>query len=153
MMYSDSMRMGPHNSIMDSTLVYSNYVVLFANSLHLDRDQQVVRFDKWYAYANLSDREQRQLWDELLELRKEIMPSFKNSIEGRDLAMFPLSLVQRMVRFVQGVVLSLKGIEPAKSDVMNSLSGGELGGVSGFEWPLDEGPEDSDEEMEEGGEA
>lgn len=148
-MFSDSMRMGPHNSIMDSTLVASNYVLLFANALHFDQDRGEVRFDKWFAYADLQRSTQKQLWEELLELRKEVMPSFKNSIEGRDLATFPERLGQRMVRFVQGEVVSLKGIEPSKNDVLVEMQGAQLAAVSRFEWPLDEGPEDSDEEMEE----
>merc|ERR1712218_359930 len=114
MMYSDSMRMGQHNSIMDSSLVSSNYALLFSNGLSLDRNKWEVRFDKWYAYADEKDSDR---YAELLELRRLVMPAFKESIEGRDLALFPLELRDRMVAFVRGKPFGLRGIEAVQKGV------------------------------------
>ncbi|CAJ1424341.1 unnamed protein product, partial [Effrenium voratum] len=50
MVFSDSMKMGRFNSIMDSSLVFSPFVLLFANALMIDEKKNEIRFDKWYAY-------------------------------------------------------------------------------------------------------
>eukprot|EP00439_Symbiodinium_sp_Y106_P025590 s6038_g3.t1 len=73
MVFSDSMKMGRFNSIMDSSLVFSPFVLLFANALMVDEKKNEIRFDKWYAYI------QQGPWvKELLYLRSQVMPQFKD---------------------------------------------------------------------------
>merc|ERR1712151_35832 len=50
MVFSDSMKMGRFNSIMDSSLVFSPFVLLFANALMIDEKKNEIRFDRWYAF-------------------------------------------------------------------------------------------------------
>ncbi|CAD7930005.1 unnamed protein product [Amoebophrya sp. A25] len=141
MAYCDSMKMGPHNSIMDSSLVTSNYVLLFANHLYVDRVRKTVRFDKWKAEVDdLRD------FDEILHLRKEIMPEFKDAIEGRDLSTFPESLTKRMISFVSGRVIALRNIDTTKSSIYDELPEGQWDQLSLFEWPQDDGPDDDEDE-------
>jgi len=145
MVYSDSMKMGPHNSIMDSTLVQSNYILLFCNQLFVDRVKKTVRFDKWKADVDhLGD------FDEVLKLRKEIMPMIRESIASRDLSVFPESLTQRMIKFVTGRVISLKNIDAVKTKIYDELPENMWDQLSHFEWPQDDGPgsDEEDEEME-----
>merc|ERR1712113_1211635 len=86
MVFSDSMRMGQHNSIMDSSLVSNRYVLLFANSLAINWQKKEIRFDRWW--AQIEERE-REDFDLLLELRRNVLPKFHEAIKGRDLAIFP----------------------------------------------------------------
>eukprot|EP00392_Amoebophrya_sp_AT5.2_P011818 g11908.t1 len=144
MAYSDSMKMGPHNSIMDSTMVTSNYALLFCNCLFVDRVKKEVRFDKWRAKVDDLSR-----FDEILGLRREIMPAFKDAIEARDLSTFPESLTKRMIAFCTGPVVPLKGIDAGKVSVYDDIANNLRDQLSFFNWPQDDGvEEDEDQEME-----
>merc|ERR1719262_957107 len=94
MVFSDAMKMGRFNSIMDSSLIFSPFVMLMANGLMIDEKKGEIRFDRWYAYC------EKGPWQrELLDLRAQVMPKFKEAIEGRDLAAFPRQLVHRIADF------------------------------------------------------
>merc|ERR1719217_1042123 len=96
MIFSDSMKMGGRfNSIMDSTLVFSNFVLLFADVLMVDEQKNEVRFDHWYACMDAKS----PAVQELFTLRAKIIPKFKDAIEGRDLSLFPKELTSRMIAF------------------------------------------------------
>ncbi|CAE7794094.1 unnamed protein product [Symbiodinium sp. CCMP2592] len=96
MVFSDSMKMGRFNSIMDSSLVFSPFVLLFANALMVDEKKNEIRFDKWYAYI------QQGPWvKELLYLRSQVMPQFKDAMEARNISDFPRELVARMTDFLR----------------------------------------------------
>merc|ERR1712113_138522 len=80
MVFSDSMKMGRFNSIMDSSLCWSPFVLLFAHALMIDEKKGEIRFDNWYAYV------EKGPWiKELLDLRSNVMPQFKEAMETRDL--------------------------------------------------------------------
>ncbi|CAD7923602.1 unnamed protein product [Amoebophrya sp. A120] len=143
MMYSDSMKMGPHNSIMDSSFVSANHALLFANVVFVDRVTKVVRFDKWKANID-----HLQSMDEVLKLRREIMPAFHECIRGRDLSSFPEELTARMIKFVSGPVVKLQNIDITKSNVRHDVPKEQLDQLSVFDWPEDEGPADDDDEDE-----
>ena len=87
------MKMGRFNSIMDSSLVMSNFVLLFANNLLYQKQQESVFFDKWQAYTKL---DQHPDWNELLRLRKKFMPAFANCLTERDIGVFPKNLVDEV---------------------------------------------------------
>merc|ERR1719379_451677 len=52
MVFSDAMKMGRFNSIMDSSLIFSPFVLLFANALIINEQKGEIRFDRWYAYCD-----------------------------------------------------------------------------------------------------
>merc|ERR1711879_832838 len=142
MVFSDSMKMGRFNSIMDSSLVFSPFVLLFADAVMIDEKKGEIRFDKWYAYI------EKGYWiEDLLDLRKEVMPQFKEAIESRDLSTFPLDTVQRIVEFVKQRPVQLKGIEPMRKHIDEEVQAPAMRKhLSKFEWPEDLGEDDDEEE-------
>eukprot|EP00913_Durusdinium_trenchii_P016785 g15775.t1 len=142
MVFSDSMKMGRFNSIMDSSLVFSPFVLLFANAVMIDEKKGEIRFDKWYAYIQAGP------WiKELLFLRSKVMPQFKEAIESRDLSSFPMELVQRMTDFLKQRPIRLDKIEAANRSIDEEVTGAARKHLSTFEWPEDLG-EDEEEEDE-----
>ncbi|CAK9026608.1 unnamed protein product [Durusdinium trenchii] len=118
MVFSDSMKMGRFNSIMDSSLVFSPFVLLFANAVMIDEKKGEIRFDKWYAYIQAGP------WiKELLFLRSKVMPQFKEAIESRDLSSFPMELVQRMTDFLKQRPIRLDKIEAANRSIDEEVTG------------------------------
>jgi len=141
MCFSDSMKMGRFNSIMDSSLVFSPFVLLFANALLIDDKKGEIRFDKWYAYI------EKGPWiQELLQLRSEVMYQFKEAIEGRDLSTFPLDLVARIAKFCKQMPIKLKGIEAVPRSIEEEVTGANRKNLSMFEWPEDLGGDDEEDE-------
>eukprot|EP00931_Biecheleriopsis_adriatica_P075835 TRINITY_DN49613_c0_g1_i1.p1 TRINITY_DN49613_c0_g1~~TRINITY_DN49613_c0_g1_i1.p1 ORF type:complete len:1078 (+),score=294.15 TRINITY_DN49613_c0_g1_i1:93-3326(+) len=142
MVFSDSMKMGRFNSIMDSSLVFSPFVLLFANALMIDEKKNEIRFDKWYAYI------QQGPWvKELLYLRGQVMPAFKEAIESRELSNFPRELVQRMVDFLRQRPIKLDKIEAVSRPIEQEVTGAARKHLSMFEWPEDLGEEEEDDEQ------
>jgi len=136
MIYSDSMKMGaPKAQIMDSTLVFSHFVLLFAHALYLDKNRQEVHFDCWRAKVD----PRQPAWDRLLELRAEVLPAFKAAIEGRDLSLFPRELTKKMAEFVKGhpSQMQLKQVEVRRCSILEDISGSARRNLSVFEWPTD----------------
>jgi len=141
MVFSDSMKMGRFNSIMDSSLVFSPFVLLFANALMFDEKKKEVRFDKWYGYYETGP------WvDELLELRKEVMPQFHEAISSRDLSLFPRELCDRIAAFVKRPPISLRSVECVAKSIDEQVTGGARKNLSMFEWPFDDGMDEEDED-------
>lgn len=131
MIYSDAMKMGRFNSIMDSTVILSPYALLFAKALSIDRKKGEIRFDNFYAYCDSSAR-----WiDELLKLRDELLPRFQECIEERELSMFPRDLLDRMTDFVTQPPMALREISLLKTHVKDEPG---MKNVSMFKWPVDE---------------
>mmetsp|Transcript_41140 Transcript_41140/g.122950 ORF Transcript_41140/g.122950 Transcript_41140/m.122950 type:complete len:242 (+) Transcript_41140:1-726(+) len=143
MVFSDAMKMGRFNSIMDSSLVFSPFVLLFANALMIDDKKGEIRFDNWYAYIEKGPWQQ-----ELLSLRKAVLPSFREAIEGRDLSAFPQDLAQRVAQFCKQRPISLKSIEATKRSIDEEVTGPARSRLSIYEWPEDLGGEDDEEEGE-----
>lgn len=126
---------------MDSSLVFSPFVLLFANALMIDEKKGEIRFDRWYAFI------EKGPWiKELLALRGEIMPAFHEAISARDLSSFPRELVERVTSFCKQVPITLKGIEACKKSIDEEIVGGARKHLSIFEWPADDGMESEEEE-------
>jgi len=143
MIFSDSMKMGRYNSIMDSSLVFSPFVLLFANAVMIDEKKAPpeIRFDRWYAYIDKGP------WiKELMELRAEVMPQFKECIEGRDLAMFPPELTARIAKWCKQMPIKLKGIEACKKSIDEEVTGANRKNLSIYEWPEDLGEDEEEED-------
>jgi len=140
MVYSDSMVMGRGQSIMDSSLVLSPFVLLFSRALMIKGRE--VRFDRWWAEIDPND----SAWKELLELRKLVIPNFKEAIEGRDLSLFPKELTERMATFCMRPPIRLQKIEACRNPIDQEVSGAERKKLSMYEWPIDEGPGEDEEE-------
>lgn len=144
MVFSDSMRMGRFNSIMDSSLVFSPFVLLFADAVMIDPKQDAIRFDKWYATF-----EKGPWQEELLSLRAEVMPKFKEAIESRDLSVFPRELTRRIADFCKQMPIKLKNLEAVKKRIDEEVTGQARRHLSMYEWPEDLGEEEEEEEEEE----
>jgi len=142
MVYSDSMVMGRGHSIMDSSLVFSPFVLLFAKALMIDEKNSEIRFDRWWAKVNLRD----PVLKEILELRKEIMPRFKETIEGRDLSLFPKSLCERMAKVCMSAPIALDKIEPCPKSIDEEVTGQLRRHLSIYEWPVDDSVEDEEDQ-------
>mmetsp|Transcript_28676 Transcript_28676/g.66514 ORF Transcript_28676/g.66514 Transcript_28676/m.66514 type:complete len:1037 (+) Transcript_28676:142-3252(+) len=142
MAFSDAMKMGRFNSIMDSTLVFSPFVLLFANAVMMDEKKGEIRFDKWYAYY-----EKGPWTTELLKLRREVMPAFQECIQSRNLAAFPKDLVKRIANFCKSEPMNLTGLEPVARSIDEEVTGAARKHLSIFEWPADLG-EDEEEEQD-----
>lgn len=141
MVFSDAMKMGRFNSIMDSSLVFSPFILLFANAVMIDEKKGEIRFDRWYAYITMGP------WvEELTELRAEIMPRFKECIESRDISSFPPELVTRIADFCKQRPIPLKGIECVKRSIDEEVQGAARKHLSMYEWPEDLGVDDDEEE-------
>eukprot|EP00927_Polykrikos_kofoidii_P061750 TRINITY_DN56585_c0_g1_i1.p1 TRINITY_DN56585_c0_g1~~TRINITY_DN56585_c0_g1_i1.p1 ORF type:complete len:1077 (-),score=278.09 TRINITY_DN56585_c0_g1_i1:146-3376(-) len=141
MVFSDAMKMGRLNSIMDSSLVFSPFVLLFANSLMIDEKKGEIRFDKWYAFCEKGGWQK-----ELLDLRSQVMPQFKEALASRDISSFPIELVDRIAEFCKKVPIKLKQIEAVKKSIDVEVTGQARKHLSMFEWPEDLGEEEEDEE-------
>merc|ERR1719336_1798731 len=113
MIFSDSMVMGRGCSIMDSSLVFSPFVLLFAKALMIDEKKGEIRFDKWWASINTSD----PVVKELMNLRKRVLPKFKETVEGRDLSLFPSDLTRAMAQFCCKPPIGLKDIEAVPKSI------------------------------------
>jgi len=131
MVYSDSMVMGRGHSIMDSTLVFSPFILLFSNTIVINPQKGEIRFDRWKAAVQTND----PVLKELLELRQELLPTFKECIEGRDLSIFPRSLTQKMARLCIKAPITLNNVEPCPTAAGDDRS--LRGHFSAFEWPAD----------------
>jgi hypothetical protein len=141
MVFSDAMKMGRFNSIMDSSLIFSPFVLLMANALMIDEKKGEIRFDRWYAYCD------RGTWQrDLLDLRAQVMPKFKEAIECRDLAAFPRQLVHRVADFCKQVPrnIGLRSLEAVARSIDEEVTGPSRRYLSIFEWPEDLGEEDED---------
>jgi len=137
MTFSDSMKMGRYNSIMDSSLVFSPFVLLFAHAVLIDEKKGEIRFDKWGAYI------EKGPWiKELLDLRSLIMPAFLDSIENRDLSVFPRELTDRIAKFCKQSPIKLKGVEATAKSIEIEATGAQRKNLSIFEWPEDVGEEE-----------
>jgi len=143
MVFSDAMKMGRFNSIMDSSLVFSPFVLLFANALMIDEKKGEIRFDKWYAFAPKGPWQK-----DLLDLRKNVMQSFKEAIESRDLAAFPRELTQGIADFCKQVPISLNNIEAVKKSIDEEVTGAARRQLSIYEWPEDLGEDEEEDEAE-----
>jgi len=141
MVYSDSMVMGRGHSIMDSSLVFSPFVLLFAKALMVDEKKGEIRFDRWWATIDPRDPGVQ----ELIELRKVVMTTFKETIEGRDLSQFPAELTQRMAKFCMRPPIKLAKIEAMKASIDDEVTGQMRKQLSIFEWPIDEGNDDDED--------
>lgn len=144
MVFSDAMKMGRFNSIMDSSLVFSPFVLLFANALVIDEKKGEVRFDKWYAYI------EKGPWiEELMSLRKVLQPSFQDAIASRDLASFPKDLAFRVAAFCKQRPITLRSIEAVSRSIDEEITSGPARAhLSMYEWPEDLGADDEDEGAE-----
>lgn len=142
MVFSDSMKMGRFNSIMDSSLVFSPFVLLFATALMVDEKKGEIRFDKWYAYIQAGP------WiKELLDLRSKVMPAFKEAIESRDLSSFPRDLVARIADFVRQRPIKLDKLEVVARTIDEEVTGAARKHLSIYEWPEDLGAEEEEDEQ------
>mmetsp|Transcript_21701 Transcript_21701/g.48410 ORF Transcript_21701/g.48410 Transcript_21701/m.48410 type:complete len:240 (+) Transcript_21701:1-720(+) len=142
MVFSDSMKMGRFNSIMDSSLVFSPFVLLFAQALMIDEKKGEIRFDRWYAYIQTGS------WcKELLELRSQVLPQFKDAIESRDLSAFPRDLTDRIANFCCQTPIMLKGVEAVARTIDDEVTGPARKLLSHFEWPEDLGVDDEEDEQ------
>lgn len=141
MVFSDSMKMGRSNSIMDSSLVFSPFVLLFADALMIDEKKSEIRFDRWYAFI------EKGPWiQELLALRKEVMPAFCDAINSRDLSTFPRDLVDRICKWVRQRPIKLSKPEACRQSIDEEISGQRRKDLSIYEWPVDDGMDDEDED-------
>lgn len=141
MCFSDSMKMGRYNSIMDSSLVFSPFILLFANAVFVNHEKGEIRFDTWYAYI------EKGPWiKELMDLRAEVMLNFKEAIEGRDLSTFPRELTARIAKWCKQMPIKLKGIEAVARRIEDEVTGANRKNLSMFEWPEDLGLDDEEEE-------
>lgn len=139
MVFSDAMQMGRFNSIMDSSLVFSPFVLLFAKALMIDEKKGEIRFDKWFAGIEVGP------WiKELMDLRKTIMPAFKECIESRELAQFPQELCDRIAKWCCRTPIKLNKCEVASRHIDEEVTGQARKHLSIFEWPKDE-PVEEDE--------
>jgi len=142
MVFSDAMKMGKLSSIMDSSLVFSPFILLFANAVAINESKGEIRFDKWYAYIDKGAK-----WiPELLDLRNEVMPRFHDAIQARDLSVFPTALTRRIANFCKQAPMGLRGIEACSKSIDQELTGAARKSLSMFNWPEDLGPEDEEEE-------
>jgi HrpA-like RNA helicase len=140
MTFSDSMKMGRFNSIMDSSLVFSPFILLFANALIVNEQKGEIRFDRWYAYVNPGK------WiEELLDLRSQVMPAFAEAITSRDLSVFPRELIQRIAKFCKQTPIKLKDVQAVQLPINEEVTGAARKKLSMYEWEEDLG-EDEDEE-------
>jgi ATP-dependent RNA helicase DHX36 len=140
MIFSDSMKMGRYNSIMDSSLVYSPFVLLFANAVLINEQKGEIRFDKWGAYI------EKGPWiKELLDLRSKIMPAFLKSIEERDLSVFPEELTDRIAKFCRQTPIKLKGVEATAKSIEFEATGAQRKSLSIFDWPEDTGDDEEED--------
>jgi len=141
MVFSDAMKMGRFNSIMDSSLVFSPFVLLFAKAVMVDEKKGEIRFDKWYAFID-----QGPWIKELLDLRSQVLPAFKDCIEARDLSQYPRDLVERVAKFCCRNPIKLAKIENCQRSIEEEVTGAAAKHLSRFEWPKDDGPEDEEEQ-------
>jgi len=143
MVFSDAMKMGRFNSIMDSSLVFSPFVLLFAKAVMIDEKKNEIRFDKWYASIDNGP------WiKELMDLRSKVLPAFKEAIEARDLSQYPQDLTDRIAKFCCRNPIKLAKIEPVRRAIDEEVTGAAAKHLSKFEWPKDDGPLDDEEEEE-----
>lgn len=141
MVFSDAMQMGRFNSIMDSSLVSSPFVLLFAKALMVDEKKKEIRFDKWYATIEIGP------WiKELLDLRKTVMPAFQHAIEARDLSQYPTELCDRIAKFCCQAPIKLGKVEPVARSIEEEITGAGRRHLSMFEWPKDEPVEDDEDD-------
>jgi len=142
MVFSDSMKMGRFNSIMDSSLVFSPFILLFARAMMVDEKKNEIRFDRWYACI------QQGPWvKELKYLREQVIPNFKEAIESRDLASFPRELVQRMTDFLRQRPIKLDKIEAVARSIDEEVTGAARKHLSMYEWPEDLGGDEEEDEQ------
>mmetsp|Transcript_19784 Transcript_19784/g.42928 ORF Transcript_19784/g.42928 Transcript_19784/m.42928 type:complete len:1083 (-) Transcript_19784:257-3505(-) len=143
MVFSDAMQMGRFNSIMDSSLVFSPFVLLFAKAVLIDEKKGEIYFDKWFAAIDGS-----ATWiKELKDLRNKVMPAFKECIEARDLSTFPPELCDRIAKWCCRSPIKLSKCEPVVKSIDEAAIGPARKQLSMFEWPKDEPAEDSEEEQ------
>jgi len=141
MVYSDAMQMGRFNSIMDSSLVFSPFVLLFAKAIMIDEKKGEIRFDKWYAFIEVGP------WvKELLDLRKKVMPTFKECIGARDLSSYPQELCDRIAKWCCRTPIKLSKVEAVGRHIDDEVTGAARRHMSVFEWPKDDAPEDAEED-------
>jgi len=142
MVFSDSMKMGRFNSIMDSSLIFSPFVLLFANAVMINKEKGEIRFDKWYAYCDKGGP-----WiEELLELRSQVMSNFKEAIESRDLASFPIELSERISKWCKQRPIRLGECQAVAKPIDEEATGALRKNLSMFEWPEDLGGDDDEED-------
>jgi len=143
MVFSDAMKMGGNKSqIMDSSLVFSPFVLLFANALMIDDKKGEIRFDKWYAFI------EKGPWiQELMDLRSKVLPAFKEAIESRDLASFPAELCDRIAKFCCRTPIKLGKVEPVAKSIDQEVTGAAAKFLSTFVWPKDEGVDEEEDEQ------
>jgi len=142
MVFSDAMKMGRFNSIMDSSLVFSPFVLLFSHALMIDEKKGEIRFDNWYSYIN------KGKWcGELLDLRKDLMPAFQEAMVARDLSSFPQELAERVFDFCSQHPITLKGCEPVSRSIDEEVTGPARKQLSIFEWAEDLGVDEEDDEQ------
>jgi len=142
MVFSDSMKMGRFNSIMDSSLVFSPFVLLFAHALMIDEKKEEIRFDNWYAYIKKGP------WvKELLNLRRDLMPAFQEAMLNRDLASFPVEMAERVASFCSKAPINLRNCEAVKRNIDEEVTGAARSHLSIFEWPEDLGIDDEEDEQ------
>lgn len=140
MIFSDSMKMGRFNSIMDSSLVFSPFVLLFANALLIDDKKGEIRFDKWWAKIESGP------WvKELLDLRSKIMPAFASAIENRDLSVFPQELTARIAKFCKQNPMKLKSVEATAKSIEFDISTTQRKLLSMYEWKEDTGGDEDED--------
>jgi ATP-dependent RNA helicase DHX36 len=135
MVYSDAMVMGRGHSIMDSSLVFSPFVLLFSKAILIDEAKGEIRFDNWWANINPKD----PVLKEVLDMRSQVLPKFKEAIEGRDLSIFPKQLTQRMAKACMSAPIALKNMEPMRKSIDEETTGALRRRLSIYEWPVDEG--------------
>merc|ERR1712032_526568 len=128
---------------MDSSLVFSPFVLLFSHALMIDEKKGEIRFDNWYAYINKGDWQKR-----LLNLRKDLMPAFQDAMMNRDLSSFPVELAERVADFCKQAPITLRGCEPCKRSIDEEVTGPARNHLSIFEWPEDLGVDDEEDDDE-----
>jgi len=139
MVFSDSVKTSRVRSIMDSSLVSSAFILLFSNALMMDSETGEIRFDKWYACI------EKGPWQkQLVELRNQVMPRFRDAVECRDFSVFPVELVSRIVRFLKSPPMKLRQVEAVVKSIDEEVTGGLRRNLSVFEWPEDLGEEEED---------
>mmetsp|Transcript_2835 Transcript_2835/g.6690 ORF Transcript_2835/g.6690 Transcript_2835/m.6690 type:complete len:1015 (-) Transcript_2835:81-3125(-) len=138
MVFSDSMKMGRFNSIMDSTMITSRFVVLFANALMTKGNE--VRFDMWWART----QNDKVIDGKVKQLRRDIQEKFANALETRELSAFPRELCNDIATFVMGEPLELAECTAVPKDISEEAKGSAQ--LSAYEWRYDPGPQDDDQE-------
>jgi len=131
MVFSDAMKMGRFNSIMDSTLVSSSYIILLVNALMTSGNE--IRFGRWWAKTSSS----KAISKMIRLLRTDVQEQFAKALGGRNLAEFPKALCDDIYDFISQPPLELAELAPCPTDIAEECIGHE--DLNTYVWQCDDG--------------